>query len=57
MNHFSKQQDNNIESTSTFLYKKENEYVMSLPRIIVSGATKRFYPDSVLWLFFKKINT
>jgi hypothetical protein len=57
MNHSSKQQDNNTESTSTFLYKKDNEYVMSLPRIVVSGATRRFYPDSVLWLFFKKINS
>jgi hypothetical protein len=31
--------------------------VLSLPRVTISGPAKRFYPDSVLWLFFKKINS
>ncbi|CAM8355532.1 hypothetical protein [Candidatus Methylopumilus planktonicus] len=57
MNHSSNEKKANLDNTSTFLYKKENEYVMSLPRVVVGGAAKRFYPDSVLWLFFKKINT
>jgi hypothetical protein len=57
MTQSSKQQDDNSENTSTLLYKKENEYVMSLPRVVIVGNAKRFYPDSVLWLFFKKINT
>ena len=57
MNFSSKLQDNNSENTPTFFYKKENEYVLSLPRVTISGPAKRFYPDSVLWLFFKKINS
>lgn len=57
MNFSSKQKDNNSENTPTFFYKKENEYVLSLPRVTISGPAKRFYPDSVLWLFFKKINS
>ena len=39
------------------MYKKENEYVMSLPRFFVAGKVKRFYPDSISWLFLKKINS
>lgn len=52
-----KNQDNNSENTSTSRYKKENEYVMSLPRVLYKGSAVAFYPDSVLWLFFKKINS
>ena len=52
-----KQLDNNSENTPTYLYRKENEYVLSLPRMIAQGCVRKNYPDSVIWLFFKKINS
>jgi hypothetical protein len=57
MNQTSKQRDGNSENSSTFFYKKENEYVMSLPRVVLKGEVRRFYPDSIIWLFLKKINS
>jgi hypothetical protein len=57
MNHSTKKPNNNSENKSTYLYQKENEYVMSLPRVVNTGSVRKYYPDSVLWLFFKKINS
>jgi hypothetical protein len=48
---------NNSEKTSTYLYLKENEYVMTLPRVVVAGKARNFYPNSLLWLFFTKIKS
>lgn len=48
---------NNSEKTSTYLYLKENEYVMTLPRVVVGGKARNFYPNSLLWLFFTKIKS
>ena len=50
-----KQLNENLENSSTYLYKKEHEYVMSLPRVVGAGSPQIFYPDSVLFVFFKKI--
>jgi hypothetical protein len=57
MNHSTKKPNNNSKNTSAYLYQKENEYVMSLPQTVVAGDARRFYPDSVCWLFFKKIKS
>jgi hypothetical protein len=48
---------NNSEKTSTYLYRKENEYVMSLPRSVVAGGNRKYYPDSLLWLVSRKFNS
>ena len=49
--------NSNIKDTASQLYKNENEYVMSLPRVIATGGTKEFYPNSVMWLIYKKLSS
>ena len=48
---------NDSENTSTYLYEKENEYVLSLPRVVAGCKSKKFYPDSLIWLFLNKIKS
>ena len=48
--------DDLIESP-TDSYRKENEYVLGLPREVISGRPRKAYPDSVVWLLLKKITS
>jgi hypothetical protein len=45
-----------IESP-TDLYRKENEYVLGLPREVISGRPRKVYPDSAVWLMYKKLTS
>ena len=44
-------------NASTDLYRRNNEYVMSLPRMVTVGSTITSHPDSVFWLILKKLNS
>ena len=41
----------------TDAYMKENEYVLSLPRFSISGPPRQFNPDSVRFVWLKKIRS
>jgi hypothetical protein len=57
MSHSKIKLNNRSKKKSTSLYIEENQYLMSLPRMVEEGNIRKYYPDSVLWLFFKKINS
>lgn len=57
MSHSKIKLNNRSKKKSTSLYIEENQYVMSLPRHVDDGNVRKYYPDSVLWLFLKKINS
>jgi hypothetical protein len=49
--------NNRSKISTTSFYVEQNQYVMSLPRMVEEGDVRKYYPDSVLWLFLKKINS
>jgi hypothetical protein len=50
-----KKQNDDSKESPTAAYKRENEYVMALPRTVIKDAARPAYPDSVLWLLYKKL--
>lgn len=57
MHQSAKEAKDNSNESSTDLYRKENEYVLGLPRVVASGQARKAYPDSVMWLIFKKFSS
>lgn len=46
---------NDLDSTQ--IYINENEHILTLPKFIANGKLRKAYPNSVLWLAYKKISS